>query len=145
MEAGEIFERIVCNDVAAVTDALHRDSSLAAARDPGLGSTPLHFAAHRGFAEIVTALLDAGADVRARETVNDSTPLHWAAEGGHPGIVRTLLARGADREAIDGWHGLSPLGWAVVVAWAPHFHEDRAATASWTSACSRCTSPHLAA
>jgi ankyrin repeat protein len=127
---GELFAAIVDNDAAALTAALAAEPALVAARDAQLGSTPLHFAAHRGFEEIVSALLAAGADVHARETASDTTPLHWAAEGGHPRIVGWLIERGADLEAIDGWYGLSPVGWSTVVTWAPRFHQHRAAAAA---------------
>jgi ankyrin repeat protein len=81
---GELFSAIVDNDAAAVTAALAAEPALVAAHDAQLGSTPLHFAAHRGFEEIVTALLAAGADVHAREIASDTTPLHWARGTGCP-------------------------------------------------------------
>jgi ankyrin repeat protein len=130
MTPGEFLEKILCNDVAAVTAAIAADRPLIAARDPHLGSTPLHFAAHRGFTEIVVALLDAGADIHARETVSDTTPLHWAAEAGFRDVARILLDHGADLEARDEWFRLSPLGWATVVSWAPDRHRDRPHTAA---------------
>jgi ankyrin repeat protein len=130
MTPAELIEAIVENDAATVRRALAADRSLAAGRDARLESTPLHFAAHRGFKEIVAALLEAGADVHAREKASDTTPLHWAAEGGHPEIAGWLMARGAALEVTDGWYGLSPLGWTTVVTWAPRFHEDRPATAA---------------
>jgi ankyrin repeat protein len=124
---GELFGAVTRNDVAAVTAALAAEPALVAARDAQLGSTPLHFAAHRGFEEIVEALLAAGADVHARERASETTPLHWAAEGGHPRIVGWLIERGADLEALDGWYALSPIGWSTAVSWAPPFHQHRAA------------------
>jgi ankyrin repeat protein len=130
MSSGALIEAVVANDLARVQELLAGDRALASARDPQLGSTALHFACHRGFASIVTALLEAGADVHAREQASDTTPLHWAAEGGHPEIAGWLLARGAALEATDGWYGLTPLGWSTVVTWAPHFHEDRPAAAA---------------
>ena len=130
MRPDEFFERVNENDIRAVKEALARDPSLANAREPHLGSRPLHHAAHRGFTEVVEAVLGAGGDVRARESVSDTTPLHWAAEGGHRAIARLLIERGADLEAVDEWFRLSPLGWATVVTWNPAFHEDRPATAA---------------
>lgn len=124
-----IFERIQDDDLAAVTEILARDPAAVQASDPGLGSTPLHFAAHRGFEGIADALLEAEADVHARERVSGTTPLHWAAEGGHASLAAKLLARGARLDAVDEWFALTPLGWATVVVWNPTFHEDRAATA----------------
>ena len=124
-----IFERIQANDLAGVRAILVQDPGAVHANDRALGSTPLHFAAHRGFEGIVDALLDAGADVHAIERVSGTTPLHWAAEGGHAWIMAKLLARGASIDATDTWYGLTPLGWATVVVWNPRFHEDRPGTA----------------
>jgi cytohesin len=46
----------------------------------------------------VMVLLDAGADVHARD-VDQNTPLHIAAKALHPDIVRTLVERGANIDA----------------------------------------------
>jgi ankyrin repeat protein len=124
----EFFELIQQKNVAGALAALAERPELAGVRDEYLGSTPLHFASHRGLTEIVEALLAAGADVHALEEVSQSTPLHWAAEGGHLAIVELLLARGASREVRDDWHRLTPLGWATVVDWAPQYREDRLGT-----------------
>ncbi len=128
MSPGEFIEQIVSHATEAVMAALAAEPALAHSRDPQLGSTGLHFAAHRGFRRITRALLTAGADVRAREAASDTTPLHWAAEGGHPEICGWLVERGAELEARDSWFGLTPLGWATVVDWAPQYREDRPAT-----------------
>jgi len=130
LSAGEFIERVIDNDVDGVRRALAESPSLVVARDRLIGSTPLHFAAHRGFNQMVRTLLDAGADVHALEAASESAALHWAAEGGHPAIARLLLARGAALETLDCWFRLSPLGWASVVTWAPPFHEDKPATAA---------------
>lgn len=129
IDAVAFFEKITLNAHEEVAAALAADPALAHARENGLGSTALHFAAHRGFLEIVEALLAAGANVQAREAASDTTPLHWAAEGGHPVVAARLVARGADLEALDSWYGLGPLGWATIVRWAPQFHDDKPATA----------------
>ncbi|MBP7149767.1 MAG: ankyrin repeat domain-containing protein [Acidobacteria bacterium] len=130
MQPGEIFEQINCGNTDVVVRALAERPDLAHERQDHLGSTPLHFAAHRGLAEIVRALLAAGADVHAIERVSGTTALHWCAEGGHAGIARMLLEHGAEISPIDEWFRLSPLGWATVVTWAPRFHRDRAGTAA---------------
>jgi ankyrin repeat protein len=124
----DFFELIQQKNVAGALAALADKPALAGARDTYLGSTPLHFAAHRGLTEIVAALLAAGADVHALEAVSQSTPLHWAAEGGHLAITDLLLARGASLEVRDDWHRLTPLGWATVVDWAPQHRDDRVGT-----------------
>ena len=49
--------------------------------------------------EVVTALLEAGANLEARETAK--TPLHWAAWSGTGEAVTALLEAGADPNARD--------------------------------------------
>lgn len=59
-----------------------------------LGESPMHLAAGKGWAEVIGALLDRGADVNA---VDDDkwTPLHQASLEGKKDVVDLLLARGA--------------------------------------------------
>ena len=59
------------------------------------GSTPLHYAAGKGHADVITALLTAGADLHAESNKGD-TPLHKAAGSGHAEAITALLAAGAD-------------------------------------------------
>lgn len=72
-----------------------------------LGDTPLHIAVRRGDAEIVPAMLDAGADINAKGD-EGFTPLHYAVMYDDVRIVRLLLDRGADVETMSSW-GESPL------------------------------------
>jgi ankyrin repeat protein len=74
--------------------------------------TPLHDAARAGDLEKATALLDAGADLSARDEHLRSTPLAWAAKFGQLEMVTLLLARGAPRSlpADPAW--ATPLAWA---------------------------------
>ncbi|WP_370374121.1 ankyrin repeat domain-containing protein [Catenulispora sp. GP43] len=60
--------------------------------------TPLWQHANVGHDEVVTALLDAGADIQSP----DQPALHAAAEGIKSSTVRLLLARGADPLAVAG-------------------------------------------
>lgn len=55
----------------------------------------LSFAADRGNSEVVKALLDAGADVNARDTFYGMTAMSQAVNKKHTGIVRMLLDKGA--------------------------------------------------
>jgi ankyrin repeat protein len=59
--------------------------------------TPLHRAAISGCVEFVSLLLDSGADINARTTIDEhETPLMEAALAGKADVVRLLLDRGAD-------------------------------------------------
>lgn len=79
-----------------------------------IGDTPLHWPAHNGFADIVEALLDAGADIEADEiNCYGGKPLHWASEH-EPRTVEVLLRRGADvhsrnLRAESEFYGMTPL------------------------------------
>ena len=116
MQALDNLIQAACSgDVEQVRRLLQADPTTVHTRDPYLQSTPLHYAAHRGYLEIVQLLLTAGADVTAREGVSDTTSLHWAAEGGHLEVARLLVEHGADVNAIDGWHNLGPVGWAIAI------------------------------
>lgn len=66
--------------------------------------TPLHVAAGQGNYETVEALLNAGADVNARD-VRGATPLVLAVATDHanPKVVQLLLAKGAAREPALAW------------------------------------------
>ncbi len=79
-----------------------------------IGDSPLHWPCHNGHAEIVTLLLDAGAELEADEiNCYGGKPLHWASEH-EPHIVKLLLVRGADVNSINirkesDFYGVTPL------------------------------------
>lgn len=76
----------------------------------GYGNSALHEAAHGGHAEVVSALLNAGANVHLTNH-KGSTPLHFACFSEHADsetIVRQLLTAGADANASD-HTGMTPL------------------------------------
>ena len=62
------------------------------------GATALHWAVHRNDAGLVDLLLDAGADVSAKNRYGVQ-PISLAAENGNPEILEALLAAGADPNA----------------------------------------------
>jgi ankyrin repeat protein len=78
----------------------------------GDGMTALHWAARGGQADIVTALLEGGANVKAVTRLGGYTPLHLAAQEGHGAIVRALLAKGAEAGAVT-TTGVVPLHFAA--------------------------------
>jgi hypothetical protein len=64
-------------------------------------------AAKKGYAPIVRAFLEKGADVNAAAD-NGATALHWAAAKGGVDVVGVLLKAGADARRADG-NGLTAL------------------------------------
>ena len=75
------------------------------------GHTALHFAAYRGFTNIVEILLNRGIDIISKDNDGD-TALHLAAQEGHINIVEMLLNRGIDINSKDN-HGYTALHWAA--------------------------------
>src|ERR1700736_5616655 len=81
---------------------LAADPELVQARDSD-GSTPLHCATWKGHPEIVALLLEAGADVNAKNSNEHwgTTPLHAAAHANQAAIAQMLIDHGADVNAKD--------------------------------------------
>ena len=79
-----------------------------------IGDSPLHWPSHNNYTEIVSLLLDAGADIEADEiNCYGGKPLHWASEHA-PSAVRLLLERGAavnsrNMKADSEFYGMTPL------------------------------------
>jgi ankyrin repeat protein len=89
----ELFQAADEGDVARVREL----EALVNERDAE-GRTALHVAAQRGHVEVVTALVQMGADKEAANAVG-ARPLHWAAMSGQLEVVRLLLQLGADWDA----------------------------------------------
>ena len=75
------------------------------------GLPPLHCAAATGHAPAMQLLLEAGADVAARDAAG-ITALHIACATGHDALITLLLEAGADKEAAD-QAGTTPLALAA--------------------------------
>ncbi|WP_353283578.1 ankyrin repeat domain-containing protein [Wolbachia endosymbiont (group A) of Pogonocherus hispidulus] len=72
----------------------------------------LHKAVRGNFIEIVSALIEKGANVNAIDTV-ENTPLLVAVERGYIEIVSTLIEKGADVNVEGGFHSSTPLYCAI--------------------------------
>ncbi|HEY6989053.1 MAG TPA: ankyrin repeat domain-containing protein, partial [Bryobacteraceae bacterium] len=79
-----------------IVRALVRAGAQVDARSDAKQCTALHMAARRGNTEIAEALLDHGADIRARDKAED-TPLQRAKNCRKAGVASLLISRGAER------------------------------------------------
>ena len=94
------FKAVKDGNLPEVNRLLSENPDLAHIRDRE-NSTPLHWAAWKGHAAVVEALLDAGSDIHAHND-NDhwgTTPLHAAAHGNQRAAAEVLIQRGADVNA----------------------------------------------
>jgi len=105
----DLLEAAARNDVSAAARFLERGADIHI-RDE-FGGTPLHYAAHFGYMDMIEFLVNGGADVNAQDGDGD-TPLHEAVRAGHVDAVRLLLQNGAD-VTIRGMGGDTPLEDAV--------------------------------
>jgi len=139
--AAPIHDAAVKGDVKKIAAILAADPTQLNAKDK-LGNTPLHWAAFHGNLPAVKALIDAGADVKAKNNYgafyqgsmthqdpvfllqvhginaadmqNGYTPLDLSLFASrHKEIVDLLLAKGADVNA-QASSGATPLFWAVI-------------------------------
>jgi ankyrin repeat protein len=91
----------------------HPEGDWPARANNWLRISPLHQAARKGDVKEAKKLLDAGADLSARDEHLRSTPLAWAAKFGQLEMVRFLLERGAAKSLPDDPSWATPLAWAT--------------------------------
>jgi len=82
----DFFGAVRRRDHDRVRELLAEDAALVHARDDD-GATALHYAAEAGDSALANVLLDAGADINARDARFNATPAGWA--------IEYLRARGA--------------------------------------------------
>jgi hypothetical protein len=87
----DLLEAVRKGDVAAVRATLDRGAAVDAKYR--YDRTALSFAADRGQLDVVTLLLERGADPDVEDTFYHNTAMGWAATKGHVEVVRALLAR----------------------------------------------------
>ena len=105
-----IFEAIERREVREVKAALVQDPDAIHRVDEN-GKTPLHTAAGAGLSDILSVLIDHGAQCDAKDS-QKQTPLFSAVSGGHTDIVVQLIRHGADLNSRDG-AGWTPLSYAA--------------------------------
>jgi hypothetical protein len=100
---GEIHDAAKAGDLAKVKALLKENPELIFSKHD-FGMMPLHWAAFKGYKDVVELLLINKADINARDDSGD-TPLYYAAKFGHKEVIELLLAKGGDTNAKDkdGW------------------------------------------
>lgn len=79
------------------------------------GATPLLYASYLGNTQIVSALIEAGCDIRARDDIDGAMPIHVASANGNDEVINLLLNK--DKTLInetDDNGGDSALHWAAM-------------------------------
>lgn len=115
--AGELRTLVENGDGEAVSDQLFCGAD--ANQVDGNGVSLLVVAALGGYVDVVNALVDAGAEVDARNPIGGGTALHAAAFLGQVGAAEALMDAGADpmRPNDDGGNALTiaELDWGTTV------------------------------
>ena len=86
-------------NISIVTLLLDADPSLVNVQDK-TGETPLHQAAIHGWEDIVSLLLEKGANANAAKN-NGWTALNFASQEGHEDVAIQLLQGGAKHNKVD--------------------------------------------
>ena len=93
LTADPIHDAVNQNDFAKLKELVNNDKTLVSLRD-SRQETPLSLAVNRGSLEMVTYLIENGADVNVRNN-SSATPLYTAARRGRTEILKYLIDNGA--------------------------------------------------
>jgi ankyrin repeat protein len=107
----DIFEASALGEKKQVADLLTQDKDLAKSRNTE-GKTPLHLAGWGGYAQIITLLLDTGADVNARDNAGATPLCYMTGWCTRTDIVDLLVSGGANIDLCDN-DGASPVDLAA--------------------------------
>ncbi|WP_228025065.1 ankyrin repeat domain-containing protein [cf. Phormidesmis sp. LEGE 11477] len=110
----KLMDAIMSNNVASVQKLIEKgaDVNQLDAQNP-----PLIMAAYHGYTEIVTLLLQAGADTRAVDPNMKATALHAAAFAGRTEAAKQLIAYGISLDQQGPYNGYTALHDAI---WQNH-------------------------
>ena len=79
------------------------------------GNTPLLYASYIGNPQIVSALLEANCNIRARDDIDGATAIHIAAGNGNNEVINLLLNKDKTLiNAVDNNGADTPLHWAIM-------------------------------
>ncbi len=102
------FARAVWDDDADAVESFLKNGEAVDQRE-ARGMTPLMWAARTDSVRMMAVLIDAGADVNARDANNHWTPLMHAVHKRNLRAAKLLLERGADPNAVEHAGQLVPL------------------------------------
>jgi len=106
-----LMTAVKANDLKAVKQLLASGNSVDQA--DGNGDWPLIMAAYLGHTTVLTALLEAGADVGVLDPGMQATALHAAAYAGHAEACKLLIAHGVELDRQGPHNGYTALHDAV--------------------------------
>jgi ankyrin repeat protein len=111
MHAQEIFDAAQKNDIARVKELIEKDTQQIQAKDQQ-GNSLLNRACNLGHIEIISFLIDKGADRNLLAGRLDLTPLMECARTGNLEVAKLLVEKGADVQIINKM-GISAMHWAL--------------------------------